>query len=252
MKTTCGYSKDTFPGTNHSMTTRLYPALPAAFSVDSVAWELEEKFLLFTAGKKKGQDLLITSHGGYFPFNGDFIIPSGIVLSVLGPHQHALIDPGLHNMVKPSVRPYANISTSNIGFGTVNRSQSPWKKPNVHPFENHIQSPKSITGSYRAGRFRNYSLYKYEKDTDADYYGIRSFINTNNFGIWTGDATKYTMRNIDVLSVRNRPMKMAPTINDAVKALIKNDIYYDKIILCFCRCSSSPFASEKPDYYAVK
>jgi len=233
------------------MTTRLYPALPAAFSVDSVAWELEEKFLLFTAGKERGQDLLITSHGGYFPFNGDFIIPPKVVLSVLGPHQHVLIDPGLHNMVNTSVRPYANISANNIGFGSVNRSQSPWKKPNVHPFENHIQSPKSITGTNKPGRFRNYSLYKYEKDTDGDYYGIRSFINTNHYGLWTGDAAKYTMRRIDVLSVRNRLLKMAPTIKDAIAALVKKDIYYDRIILSFCRCSESPFAEFKEDYKAI-
>ncbi|WP_312414910.1 putative adhesin [Pseudescherichia sp.] len=233
------------------MTTRLYPAIPTAFSVDSIAWELENDFLLFTAGKSKGQDLLITSHGGYFPFNGDFIIPPGVVLSVLGPHQHALIDPGLENMLKPSVRPYANISTNNITFGAVNRNQSPWGEPNKHPFENHMQSLKSITGTYRTGRFRNYSLQKYEGDTERNYDGIRRFINNNNFGIWTGDSTKYTMRQIDVLSVRNRPMRMAPTIKDAVKALIKKDIYYDKIILCFCRCSMSPFADFKEDYYAV-
>ncbi|WP_032939595.1 putative adhesin [Citrobacter youngae] len=251
MKKTCGYSKDKFPGTSNIMTTRRYPSLNLGFNVDNIAWELGSSFLLFTAGQNKGQDLLITSHGGYYPFGSDFIIPPRVVLSVLGPHKHSLIDPKIHNMVKPSLMPYAEVSDQGIQLGVVNRHQSPWGRPKEHPFQYHVQTDKSITGTYKAGRFRNYTLCKFEDDTELDYDGIRRFINSNHFGISIGDASRYTMRKMDVLSVRHRPLKMDPTLKDAITALIKNDIYYERIILCFCRSSVSPFASFKEDYYAM-
>lgn len=247
MKTNCGFSKDKFPGTSHMMTTRIFPKASSAAGADSIAWELGSDFLLFTAGKEKGQDLVITSHGGYYPFGSDFIIPPKVVLSVLGPHKHSLVDPGLTSLVVANWRSYAEVSSQSNEFGTVNYNQTPWGCTD-QPFKNHIQTDKLITGTSRAGRFRNYTLCKFEGDAKDDYKEIRSFLEFNRLGMSVGSSSGYLMRTMDVLSVRHRPLRMDPTLKDAISALIKNGIYYDRIILSFCRSSMSPFADFKEDY----
>lgn len=244
-----------FPNTVNSMNTRTFSEKFYGSGANCMAWELNRDFLLFTAGMNKGQDLIITSHGDYLPYNGEFSLPPGIALTVLGPHNHALLDPSLNSMLTGTIKPYATVTKNNVAFHDVNRDYSVRSSivSNVRkqPFIDFQQTLKSVTGTNKKGKFRNYSLYKYELDTENEYHGIREFVELNYLGALR-NSSFYTKRTFDILSVRNRRTRfIPPTLKEAINALMTKNIYYERIILCFCRCSGNPLAKETDNYKSL-
>lgn len=241
-----------FPGTRAKMNFRSYAGIYYKKNIGSQGWELENKFLLFTETNRKGQDLIITSHGTSAGWLGSVSIPANTTLNVLGPHGHALFDPGLTTLMGASFKPYAKVNNQNFGFGHVNRGQvyegKNEKRRGLTFFAEHSQSLKSVAGTAGGKNYRNYYLVKYEKDTENDYHSIRQFIELNMHACDEKLPT-FNHRRMDVLSVRSPKVAFIVTLKDAFKALNRNGIHYENIYLCFCRCSWNPLASYRAGYH---
>jgi hypothetical protein len=239
MRKNYGYSRGEFPETNKTMMARVFPKELSREKFNSIGWEISNDFLLFTAGKTKGRDLIITCHGGYNHFFNSFPIPPGIVLSVLGPHGYPLADPTLMTLATSKWQSYAEVSDQENKPGIINYNQTPDGRTNKT--FNHIQNDKTMTGTSQPGHFRNYILSKYEVDAENNYRGVRAFLELNREAVRFNKPRLYLTRTMDVLSVRRRPLMIQPTLKHAIATLIENHIYYDRIILSFCRCTLISF-----------
>ncbi|WP_435952804.1 putative adhesin [Dryocola sp. BD626] len=208
-----GTIRENFPGTHIKTTARVFPQLHNELPTDCLAWEVSRECLIFTAGKTKGQDLLIACDGGYLPMNKDFAIPGNTSFVVLGPHKAELMDPGLRNLLVDSFVPWAQINSRTRMSGALQ---------------------KSVSGTKRPGHFRNYILSKYQFDSNEEYLETREFIELN-YASTQQNNPAYTRRRIDVMSIRSSGGKLPATLKGILRTLREKGISYEKIILCFCR-----------------
>lgn len=219
-----------FPGTRHKMMVRIYPPIHNSPPTECYAWELGRNYLLFTAGMKKGQDLIITAHGSYSDIISDdiFEIPVGYTFTALGPHDWELVDPGLTALQSRSLIPYASISRNHYHFRNVNR---------IYPeIFNYTQNLMSVSGTTKPGYFRNYTLSKFEFDAISNYSSTRAFIELNQTCAQPDYHTRFlSSRTMDVITVRNRLLSRDTSLKNIINILTKKGIKYERIILSFCR-----------------
>lgn len=190
----------------------------------------KELYLFQDNSGKPAENLLITSHGGYFarpefgkqtgkarnvPGLGGWLdVPAGVTLHFYGPHKMVLIDPRIVNVVDRA----------------------------VHHLEK-CRSPEKV---------RNYRLSKYQSEANRESYdSIKKAIDNNrdnnarrDEAIQSGDqdalrlverACPNPFPTFDVLTIRNRFWMASVTLHDVFERLRNEGRMYTEIHCVFCR-----------------
>ncbi|HEX8596426.1 MAG TPA: DUF6543 domain-containing protein [Pseudomonas sp.] len=187
------------------------------------AWKLAGKFLLWTSDRAKSRTLVVSTHGYYFPWSKNTLIPNGTELSVYVLHGYQLIDPGLHRVVRQQAKPFAILDNQ--------ASQLPISPTPTPPYS---LAHKSLAGTSQPGMIKNYSLSKFQTPHYENYQDISRIVRDSNQPPWPGLPAVP----MDVLTVRNRFGTRNPTLEDLFNELFERGIHYDKILLLHCRCSA--------------
>jgi len=159
----------------------------------------------------RADELLITSHGHYWMgLTGSVTVPSWTTLYFFGPHQAALLDPGVQK----------------VSFGM-----------------------KSYEKAGPGTTVRDYTLSKYQGShgsEDETYASIKSDIDYNRDIIERAkEATEAQLQPIldsgvkfekfDVLTVRNRRLRVDPNLSSVLNQLEAANMQYPHILCSFCR-----------------
>ena len=185
-------------------------------------------FYLFRSrdGKITAEDhLLITSHGGYLPTTSYFTIPNWTFLHFYGPHQYALIDPTIANIIDGK---YRVLETNGPGSRVKNYELSKFQ------------------GEKHGSKNETYTTI--ERDIDGNEMKLNIIQMNASKGRKTSNFTAGNFAfHFDVLTVRNRWFTLGglnpPSLSTALNSLGKVGYRYENIHCSFCRVS--PFASDK-------
>ncbi|QHF04740.1 hypothetical protein N015_20950 [Pseudomonas asturiensis] len=188
------------------------------------AWKLGRRFLLWTSDRGQARTLVVSTHGHYLPWASSVKIPNGTELRTYAPHGYELVDPMLHNIVSKRTLPFA-ISNS-AGNTPVALA------PSLAPL---VMTDKLMAGTSLLGRFKNYSLAKFQTLHNEPYGDIANIVRNANASPLLGHLPPTPM---DVLTVRNRFGMPSPTLADLFSTLSAQGIHYEKILLVHCRCAA--------------
>ena len=200
------------------------PGNPRFGNVSVHAWKLGRKFLLWTSDRGQARTLVVSTHGHYMPWSSTTRIPLGTEIRTYAPHDHILIDPKLHRVVNRSARPFATSTAHGNSLISVPSPLPPLTNTN-----------KIIAGTSLPGRFKNYTLSKYQNTRGETYEEIGHVVRHSHASPYRGQLPATPM---DVLTVRNRFGMRSPTLADLFDNLYSRGIHYDKILLVHCRCSA--------------
>jgi len=172
----------------------------------------KQQYIFTDDSEDRSDELVISSHGGYWSYlTGSITVPEWTTLHLFGPHGAALADPGVNNVA--------------YGLGIYE---------SIPP----------------GGRVRNYSLSKYQGrhgNPDEDYDAIMRGIDSNRemvqmfLGADAAAQAKYSamgtkFENFDVLTVRYRKFRFAPSLKNVLEILGRTDKWkYPHIHCVFCR-----------------
>jgi hypothetical protein len=196
------------------------------------AWEVGEHFLLFTVGETKAEHLVISSHGGYFPWSGSVPVPAKTELHFMGPHGATLRDPGITaSLLSSYLTPYAIVDRFGAHSGQ----------------DGSFIERKMAAGSRLTARICDYRMSKYQgPDTSfSESYQdiVRALITNREIRQLQIDAPAVASRmgwssviaSCDVLTVRNRRTQQPPTFSMLFQSLGKVKIHYGVIKPVLCR-----------------
>lgn len=199
------------------------------------AWKLGRRFLLWTSDKGQARTLVVSTHGHYMPWASSVKIPNGTELRTYAPHGYELVDPMLHNIVSKRVLPFAiSNSAGNIPVALA---------PSLEPL---VMTDKLMAGTSLLGRFKNYSLAKFQTLHNEPYGDIANVVRNANASPLLGHLPPTPM---DVLTVRNRFGMTSPTLADLFSTLSAHGIHYDKILLVHCRCAAIAAVLQRAPVY---
>lgn len=212
-------------------------ANPRFGNVSVHAWKLGRKFLLWTSDRGQARTLVVSTHGHYMPWSSTTRIPLGTEIRTYAPHGHILIDPKLHRVVNRTAKPFA---TSTTQGNSLISAPSP-----LPPLTN---TDKIIAGTSLPGRFKNYTLSKYQNTKGETYEEIGHIVRHSHASPYRGQLPATPM---DVLTVRNRFGMRSPTLADLFDNLYSRGIHYDKILLVHCRCSAIAATLQRAPIYTT-
>ncbi|MCD5984636.1 dermonecrotic toxin domain-containing protein [Pseudomonas sp. CDFA 610] len=206
-------------------------------SVPVHAWKLGRKFLLWTSDCGQARTLVLSTHGHYLPWSSTVKIPNGTELRSYAPHGYELVDPLLHRVVSKRVLPFAISSEAGNTPGAISSPQATL-----------IMTDKLMAGTALPGRFKNYTLSKFQTIHHEPYTDIAHIVRNSNASPLPGQLPQTPM---DVLTVRNRFGLPSPTLSDLFDTLSAQGIHYDRILLVHCRCAAlSSLLKRAPVYKA--
>jgi hypothetical protein len=200
---------------------------------------LGKRMYLFMDDDSQADELIITSHGGYYEA-GKFgagtkkiPVPDWTSLAFYGPHTYVLADPSLSNVLNGGIKIY---KTAGPGKNVINYSLSKYQGKHGNKNETYATIMTSI------GSNRNLEIMRQEAlgSGDNDKIAMVNKIAPNAFP------------KFDVLTVRNRYFKGGdPNLLDVLDELDRTDHKYSKIHCVFCR-SPMNFGSKDQVYTAPK
>ncbi|WP_122419998.1 dermonecrotic toxin domain-containing protein [Pseudomonas viridiflava] len=199
------------------------------------AWKLGRRFLLWTSDKGQARTLVVSTHGHYLPWTSNVKIPNGTELRTFAPHGYELVDPLLHNIVSKRVLPFATSSAAGnrpLALG-----------PSLAPL---TITDKLMAGTSLPGRFKNYTLSKFQTLHNEPYGDIANIVRNANASPLLGHLPTTPM---DVLTVRNRFGMPSPTLSNLFDTLSTQGIHYDKILLVHCRCAAIAAVLQRAPVY---
>lgn len=183
--------------------------------------ELGKYFKIISTPDQQSEQLVITSHGGYYPWHSEISPPEGTTLNFLNPHQTYLADPKVSNFATGRNKTFVSITSEDTipqkqNAVDILNSQGLWK----------------LSGSHSKGKVKDYALSKYEFDTIES---VATALSLNREFLILDSKTVRS----DFLIVRNRKdiksLLANVTLGSVLKELEKNGISYKNIICGFCR-----------------
>ncbi|QXG29483.1 dermonecrotic toxin domain-containing protein [Pseudomonas viridiflava] len=199
------------------------------------AWKLGRRFLLWTSDKGQARTLVVSTHGHYLPWASNVKIPNGTELRTYAPHGYELVDPLLHNIVSRRTLPFAASSAAGNTPLTLGPSLAPL-----------TITDKLMAGTSLPGRFKNYTLSKFQTLHNEPYGDIANIVRNANASPLLGHLPPTPM---DVLTVRNRFGMPSPTLSNLFNTLSAQGIHYDKILLVHCRCAAIASVLQRAPVY---
>lgn len=183
--------------------------------------ELGKYFKIISTPDHKSEQLVITSHGGYFPWHNEISPPEGTTLDFLNPHKTYLADPKISNLATGKNKTFVSITSED----TIPKKQNAVEILNSRGLW-------GLSGSHSKGKVKDYALSKYEDDTIES---VATALSSNrDFAIMDSNTVRS-----DFLIVRNRKdiksLLANVTLGSVLKELEKNDINYKNIVCGFCR-----------------
>lgn len=183
--------------------------------------ELGKYFKIISTPDQQSEQLVITSHGGYFPWHNEISPPEGTTLNFLNPHKTYLADPKISNLATGKNKTFVSITSED----TIPKKQNAVEILNSRGLW-------ELSGSHSKGKVKDYALSKYEDDTIES---VATALSSNrDFAIMDSNTVRS-----DFLIVRNRKdiksLLANVTLGSVLKELEKNDINYKNIVCGFCR-----------------
>ena len=171
--------------------------------------ELGNKVYVWTQGggkESQKEGAIISSHGGQAIFNGEFSVPDGVTLHFYAPHGYALQDPSLFSVI--------------LGKATVNET---------------VKGPK---------KFADYKLHKYQGShgNESENYESIGLLGMTDQELIDAGFSRQQLESrdkplpLDVITIRNRNMRVSPMLSDVLNLLQTNGWNYKTIHCSFCRC----------------
>jgi hypothetical protein len=226
-----------FFGNGNLLKTWTVPGYPNFATFPVKAWKLERKFVLWTSDRAQARTLVVSSHGYYLPWSNTTAIPNGTELRIYAPHGFELVDPRLHRIVSQKVQPFAVLNNNQNLPGPAARQLSGWQ-----------MTDKLLAGTSQPGRFKNYTLAKFQSEQYESYRDISNIVRHSHQSPFFGQLMPTPM---DVLTVRNRFGMSNPGLQDLFGALSRQGIHYDHILLVHCRCPAiSSLMGRAPSFEA--
>ncbi|WP_295473764.1 DUF6543 domain-containing protein [uncultured Pseudomonas sp.] len=198
------------------------------------AWKLGRKFLLWTSERGQARTLVVSTHGYYLPWTRTVAIPNGTEIRTFAPHQHVLLDPGLHQVVRQRSSAFALSTTAgNTPLAT------------LPPL---VMTDRLMAGTSKLGRLKNYTLSKYQGSGSETYVDVSHSVRNSHAGTFPGQPAATPM---DVLTVRNRFGTRPPNLEELFDTLADQGIHYDRILLVHCRCAAIDALLKRAPVYSV-
>ncbi|MBG2876012.1 RHS repeat-associated core domain-containing protein [Proteus alimentorum] len=183
--------------------------------------KLGKNFKIISTPDQQSEQLVISSHGGYYPGHSEISPPEGTTLHFLNPHQTYLLDPSVSNFAIGKNKTFVSITSED----TIPKTQNALDILNS-------QGLWGLSGSHSKGKVKDYVISKYESDTIESVAMALSL--NREFLILDSNTVRS-----DFLIVRNRKdiksLLSNVTLKSVLKELEKNGISYKNIICGFCR-----------------
>jgi len=182
-----------------------------------VVADLAEHYRIYLDKSGPADNLIITAHGGYYPWSRDVRIPERTTVGFYNPHGTTLADPGIGNAAHGSNKVFVLMSGKDF---------LPRKQEALASLQQ--GDIARLSGSDKDFFIRDYSLSKYETDDDPTIAAAMSINRAQGHGF-----------KFDVLTVRNRKalpaLFQSPSLRGVFSALKRQGIHYSAIYCLTCR-----------------
>lgn len=182
-----------------------------------IAVDLDEDFRIYLDTQSQADNLIITAHGGFVPWDGDFRIPDGVTMGFYNPHGTYLADPGIAKVVAGGNKLLVELARQAV---------TPRKEPALDLL-NQGRTEK-LSGSRKPSFMADYRLSRYGDDTPEQ---VVKALTINRYFNPTNKS--------DILTVRNRKgpaaLLRARSLSGVFSALDRYGIKYGAVFGSFCR-----------------
>ncbi len=179
--------------------------------------ELGDDFFIYMDTRSKADNLIITAHGQYFPWDKDFPIPDGVSMTYFNPHGTWLDAPDLSTLVTGTNKAFVELQ----GQSVIPRKEKALALLDQGRVD-------KLSGSRKPGFMTNYRLLNFSKDHLAELIRTLNISRAND-----------PDRKFDVATVRSRigarkPLSI-PSLKGMFRALENRGIQYGAVYGSFCR-----------------
>jgi hypothetical protein len=175
-----------------------------------------------------GGRCIITSHGAQSMINSTFPINNKVKLIFYCPHGSNLLDPGTENIMKGEKQPTEVLDAGHSQDYVLSKYQKNGGGPRTETYDTIAKLGDRIAG---LAQIWSNAMDDAAQKGDGDAFWQAALL--------LGKHTNW----MDVVTIRNRPVKFDPTLSEVIKVLHNAGYRYTTIHCVFCRGPQLPWKS---------